>query len=133
MRFLIAGACRRTSRPRTEIAPESGTCRPSIISIVVVLPAPFGPSRPKISPFRTWNETPPTALTVPYDFRTSSTAMTASASVAPEAAVAVSGDAQSGAVSLPPGGPAPSGGPAPLPPGFGPVLALSSPPQAFCE
>jgi hypothetical protein len=33
------------------------------ILIVVVLPAPFGPSRPKSSPSATWNEIPRTAST----------------------------------------------------------------------
>ena len=51
-----AGAARRSRcfhvRPSTCTSPESGSVRPSQISIVVVLPAPFGPSRPKHSPAR---------------------------------------------------------------------------------
>ena len=78
MRCLICVAFRRTSRPRTSIEPASGWWRPSIISIVVVLPAPFGPRRPKISPVATSKLTPSTALTAPYALRTSPTRMTAS-------------------------------------------------------
>ena len=44
--------------------------------IVVVLPAPLGPSRPTISPGDTWNETPSTAFSVPKDFARRSTART---------------------------------------------------------
>ena len=36
---------------------------PSMISMVVVLPAPFGPSRPKQMPSGTANDTPSTAVT----------------------------------------------------------------------
>ena len=45
--------------------PESGTRRPSIISMVVLLPAPFGPSSPKTCPGGTVNEIPSTARRVP--------------------------------------------------------------------
>jgi hypothetical protein len=38
-------------------------------STVVVLPAPFGPRMPKISPSATENETSSTATTVPYVLR----------------------------------------------------------------
>src|SRR4029077_100347 len=41
---------------------------PSMISIVVVLPAPFGPSRPKQMPGGTLNETPATAVVPGYSF-----------------------------------------------------------------
>lgn len=37
-----------------------------MISMVVVLPAPFGPSRPKQIPSDTLNETPSTAVTEGY-------------------------------------------------------------------
>jgi hypothetical protein len=39
---------------------------PSQISIVVVFPAPFGPSSPKHSPALTSRSRPSTAFTVPY-------------------------------------------------------------------
>ena len=37
--------------PATKALPEVGMTRVVNIPAVVVLPAPFGPSRPKISPF----------------------------------------------------------------------------------
>ena len=45
--------------------PRSGARMPSRHSIVVVLPAPLGPTRPKISPRRTSNDTSSTATTAP--------------------------------------------------------------------
>ncbi len=42
---------------------------PSTHSIVVVLPAPFGPMSPKISPSLTSNETSSTATVLRYVFR----------------------------------------------------------------
>ena len=42
-----------------------GLFSPSSISMVVVLPAPLGPSRPKTSPGRTSKVTPSTARTSP--------------------------------------------------------------------
>src|SRR5438128_4745226 len=47
------------------ISPAVGVMSPSSIWIVVVLPAPFGPSRPRISPCRMANETPSTAVKSP--------------------------------------------------------------------
>ena len=44
--------------------------------MVVVLPAPFGPSRPTISPGATWKLTPSTARTSPNDFSRRSTLRT---------------------------------------------------------
>ena len=46
-------------------SPRSGVRSPSTHSIVVVLPAPFGPIRPKISPGWTSNETSSTATVRP--------------------------------------------------------------------
>ena len=46
--------------------PAIGLRRPSIISSVVVLPAPLGPSSPKNSPGATVKVTPSTARTSPY-------------------------------------------------------------------
>ena len=39
-----------TSVPSSSTRPESGAVRPTTIENVVVLPAPFGPSRPTTSP-----------------------------------------------------------------------------------
>ena len=51
--------------PSTVTSPPSGSRRPSMISSVVVLPAPFGPRIPKNSPCSTANVTPSTAATWP--------------------------------------------------------------------
>ena len=47
--------------PRPEAPPEVGTTRVVSIPAVVVLPAPLGPSRPKISPAWTFRLSPSTA------------------------------------------------------------------------
>jgi hypothetical protein len=65
MRALIARASRTTSEPSTVALPASGSRRPSSISIVVVLPAPFGPSMPKTSPLSTLKLMPSTATRSP--------------------------------------------------------------------
>ena len=44
---------RAGSRPSTRAVPAVGSDRPRSIRMVVVLPAPFGPSRPKTWPWRT--------------------------------------------------------------------------------
>src|SRR5262245_33666297 len=51
MRFLIATSL--GGRLNTLTRPRLGYSRPRIILMVVLLPEPFGPSRPKISPERT--------------------------------------------------------------------------------
>ena len=58
------------------IRPSVGSSTPRIMLIVVVLPAPFGPSSPTISPGDTWNETPSTAFNGPKDLARRSTART---------------------------------------------------------
>src|SRR6188472_3163143 len=50
--------------------PASGASRPTDRLTDVLLPAPFGPSRPRISPLRTASERPSTATVFPNDFRT---------------------------------------------------------------
>ena len=47
--FARAG-CATTSTPATRAVPDVGMTRVVSIPAVVVLPAPFGPSSPKISP-----------------------------------------------------------------------------------
>src|SRR5438876_3724501 len=54
--------------PKIAAEPRVGRSRSSSIRIIVVLPAPFRPRKPKISPRRTTSETPRTAWTDPYDF-----------------------------------------------------------------
>src|SRR4051794_12398832 len=66
MRGFTSSARVATSTPRTIACPPSGARSPSRISTVVVLPAPFGPSRPKISPAATWKSMPSTATMSPY-------------------------------------------------------------------
>ena len=61
MRFLTSRASLTTSWPSTRALPEVGMSSVISILIVVVLPAPFGPSRPKSSPFSIWKLTPFTA------------------------------------------------------------------------
>ena len=51
--------------PATTTSPPSRSSRPAIIEIVVVLPAPFGPSSPYVSPAPMWNPTPSTATSSP--------------------------------------------------------------------
>ena len=61
--------------PKTVTSPLSGSRRPSMISRVVVFPAPFGPRMPRNSPSSTSKETPSTARVSPYDLRMSLTTM----------------------------------------------------------
>ena len=51
--------------PKSETVPASGRIRPNIMSIVVVLPAPLGPSRASVSPGLIVRSMPRTALTTP--------------------------------------------------------------------
>ncbi len=60
----------RTSKPFILILPPDGSRSPHIIFIRVVLPAPLGPRRPKISPLFTSNVTESTALNFPNIFVT---------------------------------------------------------------
>ncbi len=57
------------STPSTSTSPASRSPNPSRISIVVVFPAPFGPRKAKISPWRTSRSTPATASTSPKERR----------------------------------------------------------------
>src|SRR5258706_4841681 len=61
-----------TASPKIEIDPEFGTTRPTTHRIKVVLPAPFGPRSPRISPSFTSSETPDKAERDPYDFTSDS-------------------------------------------------------------
>src|SRR5918994_2022725 len=57
-----------TSCPATRAAPAVGRASVHRMLIVVDLPAPFGPRKPKVSPGRTVKSTPRTASTSPYRF-----------------------------------------------------------------
>ncbi len=61
MRALLASVI---GWPISRTAPLSGLMISMIVRIVVVLPAPLGPRRPKISPSPTEKLTPSTALTL---------------------------------------------------------------------
>ena len=60
-----SSSCLVGSRPRALIKPLSGVLKPSIISINVILPAPFGPTSPNISPSSTLKLTSFTAIKSP--------------------------------------------------------------------
>jgi hypothetical protein len=62
------GALQRLAALRGEVEPvdaDVGESTPRIMSMVVVLPAPFGPRSPTISPGATRNDTPSTARRSP--------------------------------------------------------------------
>src|SRR6267143_5787641 len=62
MIFLILAASFSTSKPATDAEPEVFRRIVVRILIVVLLPAPFGPRKPKNSPSLTLNVIPLTAL-----------------------------------------------------------------------
>src|SRR5262249_56715951 len=64
------------SSPNKRTRPELGRTNPSNILIVVDFPAPFWPSRPRTSPWRTENESLLTATRLPYCFDSSSVCTT---------------------------------------------------------
>ena len=51
-----------TGMPVTNASPDEGARRVARIFIVVVLPAPFGPTSPKISPLPMTRSMPATAI-----------------------------------------------------------------------
>src|SRR5215471_2353965 len=65
MRRLTASGLRPTSMPSTIAEPLVGASSPHSIRIVVDLPAPLLPRKPKISPRRTSNDTLSTATNAP--------------------------------------------------------------------
>src|ERR1700759_5378345 len=56
---------KRVSRPSSSRRPENSGCTPAMIFISVLLPAPFSPTRPWISPARSAKSTPRSASTPP--------------------------------------------------------------------
>ena len=66
-----------TSSPARRARPDVGCSSVQRILMVVVLPAPFGPRNPKISPAPTEKPMPRTASTSPYFLARSSTSMAA--------------------------------------------------------
>src|SRR3979411_3336097 len=71
IRWRSSSAWSRQLCPSIWTVPASGEISPSQISIVVVLPAPLGPSRPKHSPRSTLRLRPFTATTSENDLRSS--------------------------------------------------------------
>ena len=70
--------------PRMVADPESGLKMSSMMRMVVVLPAPLGPSRPKTSPGSISNDTSSTARVSPNDLlRCSTTTDEAGMALAP--------------------------------------------------
>src|SRR5271165_3943799 len=65
MHRFAAIAARWMSWPQMIAVPEVGATKPVIIFIVVDLPAPLGPRKPKTSPRATANDTSSTALSAP--------------------------------------------------------------------
>src|ERR1700749_2096066 len=66
-----------TSKPATSAVPEVGLVSVQSMLIVVVLPAPLGPRKPKTSPVSTSKSTPLTASKSPNDLRRSLTVIAA--------------------------------------------------------
>src|SRR6185312_7327665 len=58
----------RTSSPSSAKRPEKSACTPAMIFISVLLPAPFSPTRPWISPGNSVKSTPRSASTPPKAF-----------------------------------------------------------------
>jgi hypothetical protein len=54
-----------TSKPLTRAVPDVGCASVQSMLIVLLLPAPLGPRKPKTSPLATANETPRTASISP--------------------------------------------------------------------
>jgi hypothetical protein len=63
--------------PATSTRPLVGGKNPARVRMIVVLPEPFGPSRPIASPASAWNDTPRTASVRPKTLVRSATAIIA--------------------------------------------------------
>src|SRR5579884_2614849 len=113
-----------TSRPKTRTVPRSGRSNVTRTRMVVVLPAPLGPSSPKTSPEPTTNSTPSSACTDPNRWLSSrhSTAGVGTVSANGRLATSLTGTARS------PAGPEPRpGGGDGSPPGPGPAPVAPTP------
>src|SRR5437763_2534596 len=63
--MIRCGAVPAISAPSNSIEPAVGASVPESMLKIVLLPEPFGPIRPRISPSSTWNETLATAVKPP--------------------------------------------------------------------
>src|SRR5439155_9762267 len=77
--LMSSSRCRQGSRPKTLSVPSYGV-RPTIALRAVVLPAPFGPIRPRMRPSSTRRSTPSSAMVVPKALRRPRASMHAMAS-----------------------------------------------------
>src|SRR6185369_2619773 len=74
--MMRCGATPAISTPSNRIDPAVGTSVPDSMLKIVLLPEPFGPIRPRISPFSTLNDTLLTAVKPPKRFTNPSTVST---------------------------------------------------------
>src|SRR5207244_11170242 len=74
--MMACGACPAISDPANSIEPAVGTSVPDSMLKIVLLPEPFGPIRPRISPCSTRNDTFLTAVKPPKRFTNPSTVST---------------------------------------------------------
>src|SRR3990172_6364705 len=75
MDWRTRSCCEITSKPLTRAVPPEGRSRVHSMLMVVVLPAPLGPRKPKISSSCTWKLTPSTATKSPKRRTRPSTSM----------------------------------------------------------
>ena len=75
--MMACGACPAISDPANSIEPAVGTSVPDSMLKIVLLPEPFGPIRPRISPCSTLNDTLLTAVKPPKRFTNPLTTSTA--------------------------------------------------------
>ena len=85
--MMRCGATPAISAPSNRIDPAVGTSVPDSMLKIVLLPEPFGPIRPRISPFSTRNDTLLTAVKPPNRFTNPSTVSTPNFSAWPVSAV----------------------------------------------
>src|SRR5580693_3386951 len=101
---LASAAGEPGGRPSTRIDPDVGRTRPSSIRKAVVLPAPFGPSSPNVSPAAIDRSRPSTAVTAePNRFTSPRVCTTSSAVTTPPAPHRTAAEAPASVVR--PGGP----------------------------
>ena len=81
--MMRCGARPAISAPSNRIDPAVGASVPDSMLKIVLLPEPFGPIRPRISPCSTLNDTLLTAVKPPKRFTNPSTASTARSSAWP--------------------------------------------------
>src|SRR3954447_3099314 len=79
--IMLCGARPAISAPANFIEPAVGGKVPESMLKIVLLPEPFGPIRPRISPWSTLNDTLLTAVKPPNRFTRPSTTSTAAASL----------------------------------------------------